>query len=110
LLPNQWDSDTFETVWDLRNIDVEASGAYAMWLGDVQPSNLGAIPLWSLQNVYVSGTGEPRNWDGTSDGGVAWNGVIAGMPTAGSYVRPTYNGAAGVDEDVEPAALPGEEP
>jgi hypothetical protein len=110
LLPNQFDSATQETVWDLRNVDVEATGAYAMWLGDVQPSNLGSIPGWNLQNVYVSGAGEPRDYDGTSDLGVAWNAVIPGLPPGGSFVRRSPDGAAGPDEGVSLPALAGEQP
>ncbi|MGA9858733.1 MAG: hypothetical protein WBQ18_12790 [Solirubrobacteraceae bacterium] len=105
LLPNQWDSRTRETVWDLRNIDIAALGAYALWLGNVQPSNRGSIPVWHLQNVYVSGPGEPRNWDGTSDANTAWAGVVHGRPAAGHFVSARGGGATGADDATAPAAL-----
>jgi hypothetical protein len=105
LLPNQWDSTTHETVWDLRNIDISAIGAYALWLGNVQPSNRGTIPVFHLQNVYVSGPNEPHNWDGTSDDGAAWTGVVHGRPSAGHFVRARAGGATGADAATAPASL-----
>ena len=105
LLPNQWDSSTHETTWDLRNIDIEAIGAYALWLGNAQPSNRGAIPVLNLQNVDVSGPGEPRTWDGTSDDGAAWRGVGPIAPVGGHFVHAVRGGATGVDDAMPPFAL-----
>ena len=35
----------------------------------------GSLPLFNLQNVYDCGSGEPRDWDGTTDANQAWAGV-----------------------------------
>jgi hypothetical protein len=75
LLPNQHDSTTTETTWDFRNIQIDGNGAYDLWLGNVQPSQEGSLPLFNLQNVYDCGPGEPRDWDGTTDANQAWAGV-----------------------------------
>jgi hypothetical protein len=112
LLPNQWDWTTTETTWDFRNVEIDGVGAFDLWLGDVQPSNLGTIPTLNVQNVYDCGTGEPRDYDGTSDGGKAWANVKP-CPTAsgGKPAWLTGNPAApvmGVDEPHAPAPLGGE--
>lgn len=109
LLPNQWDPTTRETVWDLRNIDISATGAFALWLGNVQPSNRGSIPSWHTDDVYVSGPGEPRAWDGTSDANAAWRNVNEGAPPRGPFVRATSHGATGIDEHATPVPLAGEQ-
>lgn len=108
LLPNQWDSRTRETTWDLRNVDISALGAYALWLGNAQPSNLGVIPAFHTQNVYVGGPGEPRNWDGTSDGDHAWDSVTGGAPPTGHFVTAAPGGATGADDGAAPVPLTGE--
>jgi len=109
LLPNQWDPTTHETVWDLRNINIAATGAFALWLGNVQPSNRGTIPSWHLDDVYVSGPGEPRAWDGTSDSDAAWRDVSQGSPPRGAFVRATAHGATGIDQNTTPTPLAGEQ-
>lgn len=110
LLPNQWNSTTHETVWDLRNIDITATGAYALWVGNAQPTQRGSIRAWHVSNLHVTGPGEPRNWDGTGDGDTAWRGVLAGSPAGGHYVRAVRGGAAGVDGRRPPLPLAGERP
>lgn len=72
LLPNQQDSTTTETTWDLRNVEVDGVGAYDLWVGNTNPST---IPTWNVQGVYDCGSGEPRDADGMSDNGQAWANV-----------------------------------
>lgn len=112
LLPNQWDSTTLETTWDFRNVQVDGVGAYDLWLGNVQPSQLGQLSLFNVENVYDCGTGEPRDWDGTSDGNQAWAGVrscpVGGVP------HPVWSNpdgsVTGDDDGVALPALAGEQP
>ncbi|MBV9604670.1 MAG: hypothetical protein JO027_06175 [Solirubrobacterales bacterium] len=112
LLPNQWDSTTLETTWDFRNVQINGDGAFDLWLGDVQPSNLGSLPAFNLQNVYDCGSGEPRDYDGTSDNNQAWAGVKS-CPAGGvsPFVWSNADGSvSGRDDGVAPAALVGEQP
>ena len=51
LLPNQSDSTTPEANWDLRNVQLDGEGAYDLWLGDVQPSQVGVLPVFNVANV-----------------------------------------------------------
>ena len=112
LLPNQSDSTTLETTWDLRNVQLDGEGAYDLWLGDVQPSQLGVLPVFNVSNVYDCGPGEPRDWDGTSDANHAWANVKA-CPSAG-VAAPVWSNAdgsvTGEDDGVSPAAIAGEQP
>ena len=112
LLPNQWDSTTLETTWDFRNLQVDGDGAYDLWLGDVQPSWVGSLPVLNLENVYDCGTGEPRDYDGTSDGNRAWAGV---KPcSAGGQSEPVWSGpdgsVTGIDDGISPRPITGEAP
>jgi hypothetical protein len=113
LLPNQWDSSTVETTWDFRNVQIDGDGAYDLWLGDVQPSNLGALGVFNLEDVYDCGSGEPRDYDGSSDSGQAWSGVRS-CP-AGGVSHPVWSNPDGTvtgDDDgtTAPAAVFGEQP
>jgi hypothetical protein len=111
LLPNQWDSTTLETIWDFRNVRIDGVGAFDLWLGDVGPSNLGALPVFNLENVYDCGVGEPRDYDGTSNRNQAWAAVKSCQP--GGVSQPVWadraGNATGVDEGVSPSALAGEQ-
>jgi hypothetical protein len=110
LQPNQWDSTTVETVWDFRNVRIDGEGAYDLWLADVQPSNLGALPTFNLENVYDCGVGEPRDMDGSS-ARQSWAAVKPCPPDGGSV--PVWSPAPGVitgaDDGVSPAAMAGEQ-
>ena len=112
LLPNQSDSTTRETTWDLRNVQVDGDGAYDLWLGNVQPSQEGSLPLFNVQDVYDCGTGEPRDWDGTTDANQAWA-KVKSCP-AGGVPHPVWSNPDGTvsgDDDVNsPAAVAGEQP
>jgi hypothetical protein len=110
LQPNQWDSTTVETTWDFRNVRIDGQGAYDLWLADVQPSNLGSLPVFNLENVVDCGPGEPRDMDGTSDGHQAWAGVQpcpAGGGTVPVWAR-ADGSVTGVDDGASLAALAGE--
>jgi hypothetical protein len=111
LLPNQSDSTTLETTWDLRNVQIDGEGAYDLWLGDVQPSQLGVLPVFNVSNVYDCGPGEPRDMDGTSDADHAWANVKA-CPSAG-VAAPVWSNAdgnvTGEDDGISPAAIGGEQ-
>jgi hypothetical protein len=72
LLPNQDDGITQETDWDFRNVEINGEGAYDLWLADTEPS---VIPSFDVSDVYDCGPGEPRDYDGTADGGAAWSNV-----------------------------------
>lgn len=120
LLPNQFDSGPAPRVFDLRDIDIDDSqGAYALWLGDVAGSSssdaASAIGTWNVDHVYVV-PNPTRTWPGwwlwpkPSNPDPTWNGVTAGTPPDGSFVRPVTGGAAGVDEGVAPTPLTGEQP
>jgi hypothetical protein len=120
LLPNQSDSTTVETAWDLRNISIDdTDGAYALWLGDVtgSPANQAdaALSTWSLSNVFVD-PNPSRTWTGwwlwpkPSTGDATWSGVQAGVPPGGPYVTAVPGGATGPDETTAPGALAGEQP
>jgi hypothetical protein len=112
LQPNQWDSATVETTWDFRNVRIDGDGAYDLWLADVQPSNLGSLPQFNLENVYDCGYGEPRDMDGSSDGNQAWAGVKPCPPGGGSppvWSNPDGS-VTGADDGTSPAALQGEQP
>jgi hypothetical protein len=112
LLPNQSDSTTLETTWDLRNVRLDGEGAYDLWLGDVQPPQVGALPVFNVVNVYDCGPGEPRDWDGTSDAGRAWANVKA-CPSGGAAapVWSTADGSVtGDDDGASPGAITGEQP
>lgn len=113
LLPNQHDSSTLETTWDFRNVRIDGDGAYDLWLGNVQPSQVGALGAFNVQNVYDCGTGEPRTWDGTSDGNQAWANVKPCPP--GYASRPVWSNPDGTvsgDDDggISPQAVTGEQP
>lgn len=115
LMPNQWYSGPAPTVFDLRNVDIDDThGAYALWLGDVK----GTIGTRNVQNVYVN-PNPARTWrgwwlwgiggqDSNVPGQGTWANVVAGRPSAGSYVRARTGGATGVDENVSPLRLTGE--
>jgi hypothetical protein len=104
LLPNQHDSTTQPTAWDLRNIDITAS-AYSLWIGDL---NEGTFPTWNVTNVYTPGN--TQYWDGIKDSGQAWaNASSATPPSGGHYVWATPTGAAGIDEPNNPTPLAGEQ-
>jgi hypothetical protein len=111
LLPNQWDSKTVETAWDFRNVRIDGDGAYDLWLGNVQPSQVSSLPLFNLQNVYDCGVGEPRDMDGTGDGGQAWAGVRRCPRGGGS--APVWSGrggsVTGLDNGTSPRGLWGEQ-
>jgi hypothetical protein len=111
LLPNQSDSTTLETTWDLRNVQLDGEGAYDLWLGDVQPSQVGVLPVFNVANVYDCGPGEPRDWDGTSDADHAWANVKSCPP--GGVAAPVWSNAdgsvTGADDGVSPAAITGEQ-
>jgi hypothetical protein len=112
LLPNQWDSTTLETTWDLRNVKIDGDGAYDLWLGNVQPSQVGALGAFNLQNVYDCGPGEPRTWDGTSDGNQAWANVKS--CASGNVPKPVWSNpdgsVSGQDDGVSPQPVAGEQP
>jgi hypothetical protein len=112
LLPNQWDSTTTEGTWDFRNVQIDGDGAFDLWLGDVQPSTVGSLPALNLENVYDCGPGEPRDYDGSSDGGQVWAGVKS-CPSGG-VSAPVWStpggGVTGDDDDATVAAMPGEMP
>ncbi len=112
LQPNQWDSTTLETAWDFRNVRIDGDGAYDLWLADVQPSNLGLLAVFNLQNVYDCGVGEPRDMDGTSDGHQAWS-EVQSCPAGGGSL-PVWSrsdgSVTGADDGASPAALAGEQP
>ncbi len=111
LQPNQWDSTTVETTWDFRNVRIDGEGAYDLWLADVQPSNLGSLPVFNLQNVYDCGVGEPRDMDGSSDGQQAWAAVKpCGTGTSVPVWSSQDGSATGADDGISPTALPGEQP
>jgi hypothetical protein len=112
LLPNQHDSTTVETAWDFRNVRIDGSGAYDLWLGNVQPSQVGSLPLLNLENVADCGPNEPRDMDGTSDGNRAWAGVNPCPPGGGSVpVWARADGSVtGVDDGAHLTALAGEQP
>jgi hypothetical protein len=111
LLPNQHDSTTVETAWDFRNVRIDGNGAYDLWLGNVQPSQVGSLPLLNLENMADCGPNEPRDMDGTSDGGQAWGGVLRCPPAGGS--SPVWSGPGGsvtsADDARSPTALQGEQ-
>jgi hypothetical protein len=111
LLPNQHDSTTVETAWDFRNVRIDGQGAYDLWLGNVQPSQVGSLPLLNLENVLDCGPGEPRDMDGTSDGGQAW-GSVSGCPPGGSgapvWSRPDGS-VTGAEDGLSLRAMAGEE-
>jgi hypothetical protein len=111
LLPNQSDSTTVETAWDFRNVRIDGNGAFDLWLANVQPSQVGSLPLFNVQNVFDCGAGEPRDEDGTGDGGQAWAGV---QPCpAGGGTRPVWSNpdgsVTGADDGTSPAPLEGEQ-
>jgi hypothetical protein len=112
LLPNQFDTTTVETAWDFRNVRIDGEGAYDLWLGVAQPSQVGSLPLLNLENVFDCGPGEPRDMDRTGDGGQAW-GDVRSCPADGGGV-PVWSGpdgsVTGVDDGAYPTALAGEEP
>ncbi|MGA9858732.1 MAG: hypothetical protein WBQ18_12785, partial [Solirubrobacteraceae bacterium] len=119
LLPNQWDSTTVETAWDLRNISIDdTDGAYALWLGDVtgSPANQAAAALstWNVSNVFVD-PNPTRTWTGwwlwpkPSTGDTTWSGVQAGVPAGGPFVTAIAGGATGADATADPGALAGEQ-
>jgi hypothetical protein len=112
LLPNQWDSTTAETAWDFRNVQIDGLGAFDLWLGDVQPSTVGSLPVLNLENVYDCGPGEPRDYDGSSDSGQAWGGVKS-CPSGG-VSAPVWStpggGVTGDDDNATVAAIAGEQP
>ncbi|HEY4827779.1 MAG TPA: hypothetical protein VIH85_13470 [Solirubrobacteraceae bacterium] len=112
LLPNQFDSTTTETTWDFRNIQIDGAGAYDLWLGNVQPSQEGSLPVFNVQNVYDCGSGEPRDWDGTTDANQSWTSVRS-CP-AGGEPQPVWSNPAGSvtgdDDGVSPQAVTGEQP
>ena len=120
MLPNQWDSTTVETVWDLRNISIDdTAGAYALWLGDVDGSTPSQAALgfttWNVSNVYVD-PNPSRTWSGwwlwpkPSSGDTTWStGVTAGVPAGGPFVTAVPGGATGVDATTDPAPLAGEQ-
>jgi hypothetical protein len=112
LLPNQWDSTTLETTWDFRKVQIDGDGAYDLWLGNVQPSEVGVLPVFNVQNVYDCGPGEPRDWDGTSDGDQAWAAVKS--CSSGSVPAPVWSDAngsvTGLDDGGSPPAIAGEQP
>jgi hypothetical protein len=111
LLPNQWDSTTLETTWDFRNVQIDGDGAYDLWLGNVQPSQVGALGVFNVQNVYDCGTGEPRDWDGTSDGNQAWADVKS-CPS-GNVPKPVWanpdGSVTGEDDGTSPEPVAGEQ-
>ncbi len=120
LLPNQYYDGPPPMVFDLRHIDIDDSqGAYALWLDDVTgspPSDAtAAILTWNVEDVYVV-PNPARTWPGwwlwpqPSTGDPTWDSALAGAPPGGSYVHAAPNGATGVDEATEPAALVGETP
>jgi hypothetical protein len=112
LLPNQWDSTTTETTWDFRNVQIDGDGAYDLWLGNVQPSQEGSLPLLNLQNVYDCGYGEPRDMDGTTDANHAWS-AVKSCP-AGGAPEPVWSNpdgsVTGDDDGASVAAVTGEQP
>ena len=103
LLPNQWDSTTHETNWDFRNVEITGDGGYDLWLGDVLG---GAIPSLQVDDVYDCGPGEPRDYDGTTDGGRAWADVKSCPQAPASVVSLTGDPAAPVTgvADADPPA------
>jgi hypothetical protein len=116
LLPNQAYTGPEPTVWDLRNIDIDNSqGGYALWVSDQD----GAFPL-NVQNVWVvpNPTKTWRGWwlwgfagqDSNTAGEGTWANVNAGAPPGGSFVHATPDGASGVDENVSPTPVAGEQP
>jgi hypothetical protein len=107
-------------VFDFRHSDIDdTEGANALWLGDVAdapPTDMsGSIPTWNVQDVYVLPS-VARSWPGwwlepqPSTGDPTWDNALPGTPPGGSYVQATATGATGVDEDVSPTPLAGEEP
>jgi hypothetical protein len=112
LLPNQHDSTTTETTWDFRNLQIDGDGAYDLWLGNVQPSQEGSVPVFNVQGVYDCGTGEPRDWDGTTDANQAWANVkscpLGGAP-APVWSSPDGS-VSGDDDGTSPRAVAGEQP
>jgi hypothetical protein len=110
LLPNQACSTPL-SVFDLRHVDIDASGgAFALWLGDVT-GGLSALRL-NVRDVYVQ-PNPARRWRGwwlwPKPPDQTWNRATAGAPPGGSYVQPTSSGAHGVDEASVPSALAGEQ-
>jgi hypothetical protein len=119
LEPNQYYNGPPPAVFDLRHIDIDDSqGAYALWLDDVSgapPDDVsGGMLAWNVQDLYVV-PNPARTWPGwwqwpqPSTGDPTWDNVLAGAPPGGSYVHATSSGATGVDEDVSPPALLGEQ-
>jgi hypothetical protein len=113
LLPNQHDSTTTETTWDFRNMQIDGNGAYDLWLGNVQPSQEGSLPLLNIQNVSDCGPGEPRDWDGTTDANQAWVHVKS-CPSGTGASAPVWSNTdgsvTGLDDSATPSAVPGEQP
>jgi Concanavalin A-like lectin/glucanases superfamily len=110
LLPNQ-DGGATPTDWDLRNIDVHGDGAYDLWLGDVGPNGAGQLPEFNVQNVYDCDPTNPRTYDGTSDGGVAWAAVQGcPTPTGSTFVSATSYGATGPDDPAYQDTITGDDP
>jgi hypothetical protein len=110
LLPNQHDATTLETTWDFRNVQLDGDGAYDLWLGNVQPSQVGVLSVFNVSNVYDCGPGEPRDWDGTSDANHAWANVKS-CPSGGE-TPPVWSRAdgsvTGADDGSSPAPITGE--
>jgi hypothetical protein len=107
LLPNNQDASTIESIYDFRNVNIHATGAYPWTLADVGPSYLGTVDLWT-QNIWVDGAGEPRMYPG-DDG---FEDVQTGTPPYGDFVTAASTGATGVDEPangIDPAPLLGEQ-
>jgi hypothetical protein len=114
LLPNQWYNGPSPKIFDLRNIDINASrGAYALWVSDKH----GRFPV-HVENVTVRANPRKtwRGWwlwgfrgrDSNAPGRGTWAAVTAGRPSDGPYVHATRWGASGVDERAAPLALPRE--
>jgi hypothetical protein len=78
----------------------------------VQPSNVGSLSELNLENVYDCGSGEPRDYDGTTDAGQAWRGVQS-CPTGGEPAPVWSNpdgSVTGDDDGSAPTAITGEQP
>jgi hypothetical protein len=110
LLPNQW-SGARARIFDLRDVVIDdRQGGVALWIGDVK-GGLRRMRL-NLDHVYVA-PNPTKTWRGwwlmPQPPSATWHGVIAGVPPNGPYVRPSRTGAVGVDENVSPVALPGEQ-
>lgn len=125
LLPNQQDTTTQESVFDLRHVDLTADPpggnghylGYSGWFG----RSAGSIDF-SLSDFYENGPGEPANFPDRSNNcggtcGLQWADVLPGLPSVGHYVVPTSFGASGPDEPgggatdgagIDPVPLAGE--